>query len=1098
VLTKNARAGLKGLPGRLLLALGLSLGLLLLPSALRAQAESDGHPLADIPLRLIGPALTSGRVSDFAVHPVHREIIYVAMASGGVWKTLNGGTTWSPIFDNEGSFAIGVVSLDPHNPDTVWVGTGENNAQRSVAFGDGVYKSLDGGKTWTNMGLQDSAHISMIRFHPEDRDTVFVAAQGPLWNSGGERGLYKSTDGGNSWNRVLFIDDDTGVNEFVIHPDNPDAIVASTYQRRRHVWTLINGGPGGGVHKSTDGGDTWRKIAGGLPSGDLGRIGLANAPSRPDTIYAIVEASEDSQGVYRSLDFGESWEKRSSHMTSSPQYYNELTVDPNHPDVVYSVDTLTHRSDDGGASWNRVPLQYRHVDDHALWIDPDDSDHMYIGGDGGMYETYDRGENWRHFRNLPATQFYRVTPDNDAPFYNVCGGTQDNQTLCGPVRTRYDDGITNADWFIAKFGDGYKPRFDPTDPNIIYSQAQYGSLVRFDKITGEKLTITPQPGADENQYKWNWNTPLIVSPHDHRRLYYGAEYLFRSDDRGESWVKVSGDLTRQLDRNKLEIMGRVWSVDAIAKNDSTSMYGAMIALDESPLIEGLIYVGTDDGLIQVTEDGGENWRTTDSFRDVPDMSLVEDIIASHHDSDVAYAAVDNHKRGDHQPYLLKTTDRGRSWSLINGNLPERGTVHTLMEDHVDPNLLFAGTEFGLFFTTNGGETWNEFSSLPTIAVRDLEIQRRENDLVVGTFGRGIYILDDYAPLRNDEGLATSEATLFEPRDTWLFIPDARRGWGVLGDYGAQKYSASNPPNGAVISYYLSEGLQSLREQRREAEKERASAGEDNFYPDWEDLRREDQEESPSLTLTVRDSAGEVVQRISAPAGKGFHRVAWDLRYPAPDPVSLEAPGWQAPWASTPMGPLALPGTYQLSLSRRVEGEWQDLAGPVELVVKPMFEGGLVTSDRQGLLDFQMKSADLSRAVQGANAVAAEIQSRIDHLLEAVILTPGSTEEQAQEVRRLNQRMFDISTALNGDRTISSRNEAVPMSISSRIGTITFGSWSSQSGVTGNFRDSFEIADQQFREVLADLRSVASDLKALESVLEAEGAPWTPGRIPDWP
>jgi len=1079
------------------LILGLGLFLLLTPTVVRPQADDDEHPLAGMPLRLIGPALTSGRVADFAVHPHRPEVIYVAMASGGVWKTDNGGTTWEPIFDHEGAYAIGAVALDPGNPDIVWVGTGENNGQRSVGYGDGVYKSLDGGKTWANMGLKASGHISMIRFHPDERNTVFVAAQGPLWSSGGDRGLYRSADGGSSWEQILFIDENTGVNEFLIHPDDPDIIVASSWQRRRHVWTLINGGPGSGVHKSTDGGASWRKISGGLPSGDLGRIGLASAASQPDMVYAIIEASEDDRGVYRSLDFGESWEKRSPHMTTSPQYYNELVVDPNKPDVVYSLDTLSNRSIDGGKTWSQLPVQYRHVDDHALWIDPNDSDHIYIGGDGGMYVSWDWGENWSHVQNLPATQFYRVTPDNDSPFYNVCGGTQDNQTLCGPIRTRFKDGITNADWWIAKFGDGYKAQFDPTDPNIVYAQAQYGNLVRFDKITGEKLFITPQPGANENQYKWNWNSPIIVSPHDHQRLYYGAEYLFRSDDRGESWVKVSGDLTRQIDRNSLKVMGRVWSVDAIAKNDSTSMYGSLIALDESPLVEGLLYVGTDDGLIHVSENGGEVWRQGDSFKGVPDMSLVEDIIASHHDSDVAYAAIDNHKRGDHKPYVLRTADRGITWSLISSDLPQNGTVHTLAEDDVDARLLFAGTEFGLFFTTDGGQHWHRFTSVPTIAVRDLEIQRREGDLVVGTFGRGIYILDDYSPLRISADLADSEATLFPPRETWLFIPDERHGWGGLGDYGAAKYSADNPPHGVVVSYYLPEGLRSRKEQRREVEKERAEAGGDNPYPAWEDLRREDREELPSLTLTVRDANGEVVRRIEAPKDKGFHRVSWDLRYPAPHPINLQQPEWLAPWLSPPMGPLALPGDYQVTLSRRVEGEWQDVAGPESVTVKPMFAGGLVTANREALLQFQQQTAALYRAVRGAVEAAGEIQARIDHLLVAVSETPGSTEAHAKALRSLNARMQEISRSMSGDAAFTSRNEAAPMSISTRISTIVDGIWNSQSGVTGNFRDSYAIADQAFTKVLAELKSVASDLSVLETQLEAEGAPWTPGRIPDW-
>jgi photosystem II stability/assembly factor-like uncharacterized protein len=1059
--------------------------------------EESGHPLAGIPLRSIGPALTTGRVSDFAFVPGEWQKHYVAMASGNLWKTENNGVTWTPVFEHQGSFAIGVVELDPQNPNTVWVGTGENNSQRSVAYGDGVYRSLDGGKSWSNMGLQDSGHISMIRIHPEDSNTVWVAAQGPLWNSGGERGLYKTTDGGKNWERILHIDDDTGVNEFVIDPADPDIIVASSYQRRRHVWTLINGGPGSGVHKTMDGGKTWRRISKGIPAGDLGRIGLAMAPSQPNLLYAIIEADDKGKGVYRSTDFGESWEKRSGHMTTSPQYYNELFVDPNNADVVYSVDTFTHRSNDGGENWERLSIESRHVDDHALWIDPANSEHLIIGGDGGVYESWDHGATWRHAGNLPVVQYYRATPDNDFPFYNVCAGTQDNLTQCGPSRTRYTDGITNADWWFVQFGDGFKAQIDPQDANIIYAQYQYGGLARFDKVTGERLTITPQPGADENNYKWNWNAPLIISPHNNQRLYYGSEKLFRSDDRGESWVAVSPDLTRQLDRNKLEVMGRVWSVDAIAKNMSTSMYGSLIAVDESPLAEGLIYAGTDDGLIHVTSDGGANWSRTESFRGVPDMSLVEDVIASHHDVDVAYAVFDNHKRGDLKPYVLKTEDRGRSWKLISSDLPERGTAHTIIQDHVDPNLLFVGTEFGVFFTSDDGGSWHELTTLPTIAVRDLEIQRREGDLVVGTFGRGIYILDDYSPLRTSADELAAGPVLFAPRAAWLYNEDARRGWGKKGDFGTDRYTAENPPYGAVMSYYLPEGLVSLKDQRSKEEAEKAKAGEDTPYPSWEALRREDREEAPTLMLTVRDSAGNVVQRIDAPAAKGFHRVAWNMRYPAPNPVNLKPKSGGAPWESKPKGPMVLPGDYSVTLSQRVEGEFKDVAGPQQLQLKPLFSGGLVTENRAGLLEFQQKTAELYRAVMGTARAADEIDSRIDHMIKAVSDTPGSSEAHATALRGFKARMHDLKVGLNGDSTISSRAEPVPLGLSGRVATIAYGTWNSQSDVGGNFTDSYDVAAQQLPAVLAELKSIESDLAALEAELEAEGAPWTPSRIPDW-
>jgi photosystem II stability/assembly factor-like uncharacterized protein len=642
-----------------------------------ADEEENGNPLASLPLRHIGPAITSGRISDFAFYPGEKHRFLAAVASGNMFRTENNGITWDPVFENEGSYAIGVVELDPNDTKTIWVGTGENNAQRSVAYGDGVYKSTDGGKTWKNVGLKDSGHISQIWINPDDSDEVLVAAQGPLWNEGGDRGLYRTTDGGATWDRILDIDEHTGVNEFVVDPRNPDIIVASSYQRRRHVWVLINGGPGSGVHKSTDRGKTWTRVTAGLPGDHMGRIGLAGAASSPDMIYAIIEANDDEKGVYRSTDFGSNWEKRSSYMTTSPQYYNEIVVDPKNENRLYALNTFTMKSEDGGQTFSALAAESRHVDDHALWIDPDNTAHLYIGGDGGIYESWDMGDTWRHVRNLSITQFYRIQPDYAEPFYNVCGGTQDNNSLCAPSRTTVVHGITNSDWKLVLGGDGYEPQFDPTDPDIIYAQYQYGGLARYDRRTQERVFITPHPESGEDGYKWNWNTPLIVSPHDPKRLYYASEYLFRSDDRGDSWRKVSPDLTRQLDRNQLDVMGRVWGVDTIAKNDSTSIYGSAIMISESALQEGLIYVGTDDGVLNVTEDGGATWRRTTKFAKVPDMTYIDDVQASAHDTNVVYAVLENHKRGDFKPYVLKSENRGRSWTSISSNLPERGSAHSL-------------------------------------------------------------------------------------------------------------------------------------------------------------------------------------------------------------------------------------------------------------------------------------------------------------------------------------------------------------------------------------------------------------------------------------
>ncbi|MEO0616679.1 MAG: glycosyl hydrolase [Pseudomonadota bacterium] len=1073
----------------------------LLACALLAAAPSpaladDKHPLASLPLRTMGPAVISGRISDFAFHPHNKSVYYASVASGGLFKTENNGTTWEPQFDGEGSYALGVVELDPANPNIVWVGTGENNAQRSVGYGDCVYKSLDGGASWSNVGLKNSGHVSQIWIDPEDGDTVLVAAQGPLWNLGGDRGLYKTTDGGENWTRILSVDEDTGINEFVVDPRDSNRIVASSYQRRRHVWTLINGGPGSGIHRSEDGGETWTEITTGLPKDNMGRIGLAGAPGDADRIYAIIEANADEQGIYHSADFGLTWEKRSGHMTSSPQYYNELVVDPSNPDRVFSVDTFTHVSVDGGSSWSRYGGDHRHVDDHALWIDPDEPSHLVIGGDGGIYDTYDNGANWRWIANLPIAQFYRIQPDYSEPFYNVCGGTQDNNSLCGPSRTTVRHGITNADWTLILGGDGYEPQFDPEDPNIIYTQFQYGGLARYDKTSGERVFIAPHPAEGENAYKWNWNTPIIVSPHNSKRIYYAAEKLFRSDDRGNSWRAVSPDLTRQLDRNALEVMGRVWSVDTIAKNNSTSIYGAAIALSESELEEGLIYVGTDDGVMNITEDGGETWRRVDSFRGVPDMSLIEDVMASLHDPDVAYATIDNHKRGDYKPYVLKTENRGRSWSLISNNLPEWGSAHTIVQDHVDADLLFIGTEFGVFFSQDGGDAWHQLKgNFPTIAVRDIEIQRRENDLVVGTFGRGIYILDDYTPLRTAASDLESQH-LFDVRDAWSYIVGDNIGYGVKGFFGATHYNADNPPFGAVFTYRLADAIEPSRKVRRKAEVEIEKEGGDTPYPSWDALRAEDREEDPSVMLIVRDAAGNVVRRVAGKTGAGVHRTAWDLRYPPTDPVDLTT-SVSVPWASDPQGPLAAPGEYTVSLAVRQNGALEEVAGPKTFTVKSMPQGEETSQDLGAVTEFQRKAGELYRAVAGASALTGELNTRITHLKAALTDTPAADESHEQRLRQIKTRLDDLVVALNGDRTIASRNEPTPWSIARRAGSVYGLMLDVRSDVPAMYEESYEIAASAFRSALADLTQIEADLAALESELEGLGAPHTPGRVPAW-
>ena len=1054
--------------------------------------------LSGFELREIGPAFTSGRITDIVVHPEHNATWYVTTAAGGVWKTHNAGTIWTPIFDGEASYSIGCITIDPNDPKVLWVGSGENNSQRSVSYGDGIYKSIDGGKSWQNMGLADSEHIGRVVVDPRDSNVVYVAAQGPLWSSGGDRGLYKSTDGGKTWEKVLEISDDTGVNEVWMDPRDPDVLYASSYQRRRRTWTLIDGGPESAIYKTTDAGANWSKLEGGIPGEDKGKIGLAISPADPDVIYAIIESTGDKGGTFRSTDAGANWEKRGDYVSGSPQYYNELIPDPVNVDRVYSMDTWLHVTNDGGATWTQVPENAKHVDNHAHWIDPADTNHMISGNDGGIYETWDGGANWQFKSNLPLAQFYKIATDNDLPFYNVYGGTQDNSTVGGPARTTSEHGITNRDWFVAKGGDGFDPAVDPENPDIVYAQSQYANLVRYDRRSGEQVDIKPQPEPGEDPPRWNWDAALLISPHSNTRLYFTSQRVYRSDDRGDSWKPISPDLTRNLDRNKLEVMGKVWSVDTVAKNVSTSPFGNIVALTESPLVEGLIYAGTDDGLIQVTADGGQNWRRIDSFPGVPDMAYVSDLEASSHDADTVFAAIDNHKSGDFKPYVLKSTDRGGSWSSIASNLPERGSTYTLVQDPVKAELLFAGTEFGLFATLDGGLEWHQLKSgIPTIAVRDLEIQEREVDLVVGSFGRGIFILDDFTPLRYlDAAALEADAMLFPLRPTWMFNKSFELGYNRKAFMGDDFYSAPNPPVGAVFTYHLKEGFKTLKDQRLEAEKKTEEDGGALAYPTWEELRAEDRAEDPAVVLTIKDTSGNVVRRLTGPTGKGIHRLTWDLRFPPSDPVNLQ-PRQANAFSGDPMGPMILPGTYSASLAKWENNELTELSGPIAFETISTGTATLPAADKAAALAFQQEADRLMRAVGGAASALGEIQTRINHLRKAAMDTPDGDPAWLAKMETLEGQLDDLQIELSGDSTVAQRSEPTSPSIRSRVGRALGYSLTTTSAPTATQKRQVEIAAEAFAPVLTGLKVLVTDLETLETEMETAGAPWTPGRIPTW-
>jgi photosystem II stability/assembly factor-like uncharacterized protein len=877
---------------------------LVLAGPLTAQNGAAGWSadlFEGLAFRSLGPSLTTGRIADLEVDPRDPSTWYVAAGSGNLWKTVNRGETWTPIFDDHPAYSVGAVVVDPRSSDVVWLGTGENANTRSASYGDGVYKSTDGGDTWRRVGLERSEHIQRILFDPRDPDVVWVAAQGPLWASGGDRGLYKTTDGGWTWTRSLHPSDDTGVTDVALHPGDPDVVYAAAYQRRRAVGQTIGGGPEAGIFKSSDGGSTWRRLTEGLPTVDMGRIALGVDPRIPDRVYALIYARGDAGGFFRSEDAGETWARVSDYAGGDPQYYGEIFVDPHRPETIWNVEIRIRRSTDGGATWEPMDFPI-HVDHHEIVFDEADPEHMWIGNDGGLYETWDGGENWRHFTNLPLSQFYRVSADDARAFYTVCGGAQDNGTHCGPARTANAVGIRTSDWIQVGGGDGFQGHVHPERPDLVYRQSQNGNLGRLDLETGESVDIRPlrpdpegEGGEREepDRGRWHWDSPLLVSPHAPDRLYFAGNRLYRSDDRGDTWTAVSPDLTRQWDRDTIPIMGRVQDEDAVALHLYTTELSVITAVDESPVLEGLLYVGTDDGLVQVSEDGGGAWRAGGALPGLPEHSYVTDLFASPRNADVVFATFNNWQRGDFRPWVLRSDDRGRTWTNVTGDLPERSGAWSVVQDHVNADLLFVGLEFGVWFTADGGGSWTRLGGgMPSIQARDLQIQRREGDLVVGTFGRGAYVLDDYAPLRTVSAEALAErAWLFPARTAYLY---GERGY-VEAAWGNE--TTPNPPFGAVLTLHVGEALAA----------------------------------DTTLVLAVTDKDGARVRHVEVPAGGGLRRVAWDLRRDPPPPP--EGEGEEAEGRRRPRrGDLVEPGRYRVVLARAGASGVEAVVPPQEVLV----------------------------------------------------------------------------------------------------------------------------------------------------------------------
>lgn len=1073
-------------------------------SKIEAQKSADtDHVKAvtdavkSLKMRSIGPAMMGGRIADIAVSPSQPSTWYVAAGSGNLWKTLNSGITWQPVFDNEASYSIGTIAIDPNNTDHIWVGTGENVSGRHVGWGDGIYLSKNGGKSWQNMGLSKSEHIGKILVDPRNNQTVLVAAEGPLWSAGGDRGVYKTVDGGQTWQHVLSIDEDTGVTDIEFDPSNPDVIYAAAYQRRRKTWSLLAGGPKSGIYKSTDNGNTWREIRTGLPKGDKGKIGIAVTPADPNLVYATIEANDKEKGFYRSSDKGESWQKQNSYISggTGPHYYQEIEVSPQNPNLIYQCDVFFHVSKDGGKTFNYLGTgREKHSDNHALWIDPNNDQHLIAGTDAGLYESFDQGSKWRHFPNLPISQFYKLGLDNSEPFYNIIGGAQDLGTLIGPVRTMNAEGIRSQDWYVPLGADGYDSQFDPTDPNTAYMEIQQGLLHRYDKRNEEVLNIQPQAGPNDPPERWNWDSPIQISHHDHKRLYFGSQRLWRSEDRGNSWTPISGDLTTNTNRYELETLSRVWSVDALYDNGAMSKYATLTSIAESPLVDGLLYTGSDDGLINVSENDGGNWRKSGALPNVPERSFINDLEPSAHDEHTIFAVADAHKFGNYNPYIFISSDRGKTWRSISGDLPKGNIVWVIKQDPKDENLLFVGTEFGLYFSYNKGENWIPLKGgVPTIPFRDIELHERDGDLVGASFGRGFYVLDDYTSLREiNKTIAAKKNALFAVRDAWWYVPSVPMQAKGMPTLGSSFYVADNPEFGAVFTYYIEGIPKTAKELRQTSERLDRQENKDVVFPGYEALRLESNESAPEVLLLISDDNGTPVRWLEGSKRKGIQRTSWDLTRPAPNAIRLSQPAFKPPWAGDAKGPYAGVGKYQVQLFIEHNGVLvpQGMLQSFEVKAVPTFDQ---ETDLEDVSSFQKQTSELRRRISIVGGQLNDVGQSLRFIKQALKETPKAGADHYNEYNRLNDALNTMRVQLYGDPIRRELSESTFPSIAGRVGQVSGGHWNTRQAPTKTFRDNLEMASTQFETFQNDLKVFLDDFADFEKVLEDIGAPFTKGR-----
>ena len=925
------------------------------PAAVLTESLLDG-----LKWRCIGPSNMGGRIDDFAVVESNPHIIYVATASGGLWKTTNNGVTFEPIFDDQTSSTIGDVAVAPSNPDIVWVGTGEPNNRQSSSWGNGVYKSEDGGKTWKNMGLEDTHHIGRIVIHPTNPDIVYVAALGHLWGPNKQRGLYKTTDGGKTWVNTKFIDENTGFVDVAMDYENPNTLYAAAYQRCRTAYGFNGGGPGSGLYKTTNSGETWVRLASGLPEGNIGRIGVDVYRRNPSIIYAIIE--HKNGGIYRTEDKGLTWEKMSD-TNPRPMYYSQIRIDPNNDQRIWVLGAPMYVSDDGGKTFRTDLVRQIHVDHHAMWINPANSNHMIVGSDGGIHFSYDRGKTWDFVNTLPLGQFYEVGFDLRKPYF-IYGGLQDNGSWGGPSATWHEQGITNEDWIQVGGGDGFYTQVDPEDFNTIYAESQDGSLFRFDLKTGESKSIRPEPDDEKETYRFNWNSPILISPHNSKTIYYGGNKLFISQDRGDNWEPTI-DLTSQQNREKLPIMGVVPDENTLSKHDGVVHWGTITTISESPLKAGLLWVGTDDGNLQVSRDGGKTWKNiVAKVKGVPKGTYVTRVVASRFEEGAAYVTCDGHRSNDFKAYVFMTSDYGETWKNIAANLPEGSCVNVIREHLRNPNLLFVGTERGAYFSIDKGAKWVMIrSNLPIVPVDDIAIHPHDNDLIFGTHGRSIWILDDMTSLEQltPEVLVSSEF-LFDVRSATIFNP-----YNHKGNTGHKFFVGPNPPFGAIISYYL---------------KEKAKE---------------------EVKVVILDSQGSVVREIKGPKEAGINRVTWDLRY-SPPPRSEEETGRRF----SPQGPFVLPGEYKVSI--KVDG--QELAKTLKVEGDPRID--ISFEARKAQHDALLTLYKLYPLIINSDKTSANLKKQVEDLDKTLKKLPAVPDSISEAIKGMLKELDDIRLKLLGD------------------------------------------------------------------------------------